>query len=34
LFENLAMAAGDGVNIDIASKVVQRLGGLRKEFVQ
>ena len=33
MLENLATAAGDEVKIDIASKVVQRLGGLRKEFV-
>ena len=33
LVRDLATVAGDGVNVDIASKVVQRLGGLRKEFV-
>jgi len=33
LVRDLATAAGDGVNVNIASKVVQRLGGLRKEFV-
>jgi len=33
LFENLATAAGDEVNVDVASKVVHHLGGLRKEFV-
>jgi len=32
-FENLATAAGDEVNADIASKVIQRLGELREEFV-
>jgi len=33
LVRDLATAAGDEVNVDIASKVVQHLGGLRKEFV-
>jgi len=33
LFENIATEAGDEVNVDLASKVVQHLGGLRKEFV-
>jgi len=33
LFDNLATEAGDEVNVDIASKVVQHLKGLRKEFV-
>jgi len=33
LFENLAAVAGDKVNVDIAPKVVQHLGGLCKEFV-
>jgi len=33
LFENLATAAGDEINVDTASKVVQRLGGIRKDFV-
>jgi len=28
LFENLVTAAGDEVNVDIASEVVQNLGGL------
>ena len=32
MFENLATAAGDEVNVDVASKVVQHLRGLRKEF--
>jgi len=32
LFENLATAAGDEVNVDVASKVVHHLRGLRKEF--
>ena len=32
-FKNLATAAGDEVNVDIASEVVQNLGGLRKKFV-
>jgi len=33
LFKNLATASGNEVNVDIASQVVQRLGGLRKDFV-
>jgi len=33
MLENLATAAGDKVNVDIASEVVQHLGGLREEFV-
>ena len=33
MLENLATAAGDEVNADVASKVVQHLGGLRKESV-
>ena len=33
MFENLATAAGDEVNVDMASKVVQHLGGFREEFV-
>jgi len=33
LVRDLATAAGYEVNVDTASKVVQRLGGLRKEFV-
>jgi len=33
VFENLSTAAGDEVNADIASEVVQHLGGLREEFV-
>ena len=33
LVRDLATEAGDEVNVDIASKVVQRLGGLRKELV-
>ena len=32
-FENLATVASDEVNVDIASEVVQHLGGFRKEFV-
>ena len=32
MFENLATAAGDEVDVDIASEVVQHLGELRKEF--
>jgi len=33
LFEHLATAAVDKVNVDVASKDVQHLGGFRKEFV-
>jgi len=33
LFENLTVAAGDEVNVDAASEVVQHLGGLRDESV-
>jgi len=33
MFENLATAAGDEMNVDIASEVVQHLGWLRAEFV-
>ena len=32
MFENVATAAGDEVNVDVASKVVHHLRGLRKEF--
>jgi len=32
LLENLPTAAADKVNVDVASKVVLHLGGLRKEF--
>jgi len=32
VFENLATAAGDEVNVDIASKVVQQLGQVCEEF--
>jgi len=33
MFENLATAAGDEVNVDIASEVVQQLGGVCDEFL-
>ena len=33
MFENLAAAAGDEVNVDIASKVVQQLGQVCEEFL-
>jgi len=33
MFENLATAAGDEVNADIASKVVQQLGPVCEEFL-
>jgi len=33
MLENLATAAGDEVNVDIASKVVQQLGQVCEEFL-
>jgi len=33
MFENLPTAAGDEVNVDIASELVQPLGGLCEEVV-
>ena len=33
MFENLATAAGDEVNVDIASKVVQQLGQVCEEYL-
>ena len=33
MFENLATAAVGEVNVDVASKVIQHVGGLCKEFV-